>query len=203
MKITETGNSLEIGGKTFVVGGRVFSNQMSDYRHLFGKVREFQSGDESDNDPNQMYVVCDFDLPDSIDRVIDLEDRFSKLHGSPQKIGQISLDCVVMAADMLEPIAPKLPEQPAAAGNRMYALTYRSESENGVSFGCLGVSAGRSELLKQMLDFLEKQDVKMTAVEEAEDMYRFSFEGINKFLFLEIELDWVPAYTAAYEEAPG
>lgn len=185
-----------IDGKVFTIGGRVLSRQNNDYRHLFGTVKDFVSGEESSNEPKKTYIVCDFKAPEAIGRRENLEDRFSNLHGCKLKAEDIALDCVVMSAEMLEPIPEHMPlwehmnESP-------YVLTYQDEGENGIAFGSLGVSYDIGILLRAMLDSIGTYDLRLEKIEEADDLLCFSYEGKGKYRFVEFEISRAKFYPRA------
>lgn len=196
MEQSVNGVSRSIQGKTFTIGGRVFANQNSDYRHLFGTVTEFQSGEECGNDPDETYIVCDFEAPKAIGRRQDLEEHFSKLHGCEKTIDDINLGGVVMAADMLLPIADTMPPWEHMEQSP-YVLCYQDEGESGMTYGSLGVSNDLGLLLRCVLDTAQKDDLELTAVEEAEDLLCFSYEGKGKYRFVEFEISRAKVYPRA------
>lgn len=49
-------------------------------------------------------IYCDFEIPASEEMLRELEARFSDLYGETKTIDDISLDCVIMSPDMLEPL---------------------------------------------------------------------------------------------------
>lgn len=182
-----------IEGKTFHIGGQVFSNSRSDYRHLFGTVKAFLEGEECGNEPGKLYVSCDFEEPESIELREELAVRFSGLSGRTVDLCDIRLDAVVMAAEMLEPITTAATE-PEVSQADPYTLSYQRENEDGISFGCLAISNDRSVLIGRMLDDASRLGARLTDVEESPDRLYFSYEVPGRFSFIDYEMVRTPTY---------
>lgn len=90
--------------KVFTVGGRVMANDASEYAGLCGTVAEIRSGADRETENDTPDIYCDFEPPASEEMLRELEARFSDLYGETKTIDDISLDCVIMPPDMLEPL---------------------------------------------------------------------------------------------------
>lgn len=90
--------------KVFTVGGRVMANDASEYAGLCGTVAEIRSGADRETENDTPDIYCDFEPPASEEMLRELEARFSDLYGETKTIDDISLDCVIMSPDMLEPL---------------------------------------------------------------------------------------------------
>lgn len=199
MAIKKPEETMMLGDKRFTVGGRVFSNSLTEYRYLFGTVKAFVNGEECGKEPGASYILCDFDAPDSVDMIEDLEDRFSKKECGAMDLSDIKLTDIPMKAEALEPVEDQLHE-PNPQDCSPYTLTYQVEGENGISFGCLGISNNKGLLLRAMLNDAEEKEARLVEVEESEDRYYFSCEVPGRFLFLEYELTRVRDYTTDRKE---
>ena len=104
MILQENGARFCVAGKIFAVGGRVMANKESEYEGLFGTITEIRSGADRETENDTPDIYCDFEPPASEEMLRELEARFSGLYGEIKTIDDISLDCVIMSPDMLEPL---------------------------------------------------------------------------------------------------
>lgn len=102
MLITNSGDTIDINGKIFEVGGRVLSNKNSDYGGLYGAILEIRTGSDKETDNEGIDIYTCFDTPKSDDAIKLLEERFSHLYGEAKTIDDIALDLVIMTPDELE-----------------------------------------------------------------------------------------------------
>ena len=104
MILRENGTRFCADGKVFTIGGRISANGESEYEGLFGTITEIRSGADRETENDVPDIYCDFEIPDSEEMLRELEARFSGLYGETKTIDDISLDCVIMPPDMLEPL---------------------------------------------------------------------------------------------------
>ena len=104
MILRENGTRFCADGKVFTIGGRISANGESEYEGLFGTITEIRSGADRETENDVPDIYCDFEIPDSEEMLRELEARFSGLYGETKTIDDISLDCVIMSPDMLEPL---------------------------------------------------------------------------------------------------
>ena len=104
MILRENGTRFCADGKVFTIGGRISANGESEYEGLFGTITEIRSGADRETENDVPDIYCDFEIPDSEEMLRELEARFSGLYGETKTIDDISLDCVIMSLDMLEPL---------------------------------------------------------------------------------------------------
>ena len=104
MILRENGTRFCVDGKVFTIGGRISANGESEYEGLFGTVTEIRSGADRETENDVPDIYCDFEIPASEEMLRELEARFSDLYGETKTIDDISLDCVIMSPDMLEPL---------------------------------------------------------------------------------------------------
>ena len=104
MLLQENRTRFCVDEKVFTVGGRVMANDASEYAGLCGTVAEIRSGADRETENDTPDIYCDFEPPASEEMLRELEARFSDLYGETKTIDDISLDCVIMSPDMLEPL---------------------------------------------------------------------------------------------------
>ena len=104
MILRENGTRFCADGKVFTIGGRISANGESEYEGLFGTITEIRSGADRETENDTPDIYCDFETPASEEMLRELEARFSDLYGETKTIDDISLDCVIMSPDMLEPL---------------------------------------------------------------------------------------------------
>ena len=104
MILRENGTRFCADGKVFTIGGRISANSGSEYEGLFGTITEIRSGADRETENDVPDIYCDFEIPASEEMLRELEARFSDLYGGTKTIDDISLDCVIMSPDMLEPL---------------------------------------------------------------------------------------------------
>ena len=104
MILRENGTRFCAEGKVFTIGGRISANGESEYEGLFGTITEIRSGADRETENDVPDIYCDFEIPASEEMLRELEARFSGLYGEIKTIDDISLDCVIMSPDMLEPL---------------------------------------------------------------------------------------------------
>lgn len=104
MILREDGTRFYVEGKVLTIGGRISANGESEYEGLFGTVTEIRSGADRETENDVPDIYCDFETPVAEETLRELEERFSGLYGEAKTIDDISLDCVIMSPDMLEPL---------------------------------------------------------------------------------------------------
>ena len=104
MILRENGTRFCADGKVFTIGDRISANGESEYEGLFGTITEIRSGADRETENDVPDIYCDFEVPASEEMLRKLEARFSGLYGETKTIDDISLDCVIMSPDMLEPL---------------------------------------------------------------------------------------------------
>ena len=200
MILEKNGETFAEAGKTFRIGGMVWANDNSDYCDLFGFVKEIRSGSDKETENTGPDIYCDFLLPEQEYMVGELEKRFSELYRMPKHIDELPLGGVVMAPEMLEPVAEALPER---AGN-LFALEYTYDGESDSNYGMLAISEDKSVLMRAMFDdldeFMEDDDCKAVLlcvyIEEGRERYVFEPSNEEKSSFiLEYRIFEVPAYS--------
>lgn len=185
---------LNIDDKIFSIGGKVWANEASDYAGLIGRVTEIRTDDkETENEGPE--ICCSFNVPEHDAVVRKIEARFSELYQTPKRIEDLTLDNVIMAPKMLEPIAKTLPDNVEA----QYTLSlYR----DGIGVSCitvLGASTDFSVLLRMMLDDVESYDIPVafSYSDESEAGIHYVFETddmTTDHLYLDYIISVVPVY---------
>ena len=102
MIINRAGAQFTHEGVTYTIGDKIFSNDTSDFRGLFGYIKEIRTGDDRETDNDTPDIHCYFYPPFEPEAIAELESRFSALYRSPKKLEDIALDEVIMAPDMIQ-----------------------------------------------------------------------------------------------------
>ena len=102
MIINRIGAQFTYEGVTYTIGDKIFSNDTSDFRGLFGYIKEIRTGDDRETDNDTPDIHCYFYPPFEPETIAELESRFSALYRSPKKLEDIALDEVIMAPDMIQ-----------------------------------------------------------------------------------------------------
>lgn len=102
MIINRAGAQFVYEGITYTIGDKIFSNDTSDFRGLFGYIKEIRTGDDRETDNDTPDIHCYFYPPFEPEAIAELESRFSTLYRSPKKLEDIALDEVIMAPDMIQ-----------------------------------------------------------------------------------------------------
>lgn len=107
MIINQHGADFLYKGITYRVGDEVIANEQSEYAGLLGKILEIRDGEDKDTENETPDIYCSFQAPSLPEDKISLERRFSERCGKGITIGDMALDEVIMAPEML--ILPKRP----------------------------------------------------------------------------------------------
>ncbi|MBQ9721729.1 MAG: hypothetical protein IJV64_13705 [Oscillospiraceae bacterium] len=201
MIMDKKGETFTAEGKAFSVGGMVWANDESDYRGLLGYVAEIRDGCDKETDNEGVDIYCDFLTPTKPHLVREIESRFSKLYQMPKRIDELPLGGVIMASEMLEPIADVLPESEGA----MYALVYTYDGESDSTIGMVGISQDKAVLMRALFDDLDRFEedegykAVLSSTSRFDDRETFTFEpaDVEESSFtLEYIIFEVPAYGA-------
>ena len=173
MVVRNIGSTFQVDGKEFKIGGAVFANDESEYMGLYGTVTEIRTGNDRETENDTPDIYCEFLTPDSIAMVAELETRFSDLYGQNKQLEEISLDCVIMSPEMLEPIPARREE---SLGN-LLTLTCVEDQDDNIRGGTLAISNDLGVLLRKMADDLEEYDYPptLTRVEKTVNSYLFTY----------------------------
>lgn len=104
MIINRAGAQFVYEGITYTIGDKIFSNDTSDFRGLFGYIKEIRTGDDRETYNDTPDIHCYFYPPFEPEAIAELESRFSTLYRSPKRLEDIALDEVIMAPDMIQVI---------------------------------------------------------------------------------------------------
>ena len=173
MVIRKKGTVFCIDGKEFKIGGVVFANDESEYMGLYGTVTEIRTGEDRETENDTPDIYCEFMPPNSIAMAAELEARFSDLYRQDMQLEEISLDCVIMSPEMLEPVPAREPE---SIGN-LLTLTCIEDQDDNIRGGPLAISNEIGVLLRKMLDDLEEYDYPpiLARVEKTISGYLFTY----------------------------
>ena len=202
MILNKQGESFAVEGRTFLIGGMVWANDESDYRGLFGHITEIRDGADKDTENEGPDIYCDFMVPEQEYMVNEIEKRFSALYRTPKHKNELPLGGVIMAPDMLEPVA----DTPGSSEGKLYALAFTYDGECDSTIGMVAVSADKSVLMRAMFDdldtFLKKEKHKAvlssTFREEGRERYTFEPAAVEESSFtLDYIIFEVPIYGGA------
>ena len=202
MILNKQGESFAVEGRTFLIGGMVWANDESDYRGLFGRITEIRDGADKDTENEGPDIYCDFMVPEQEYMVNEIEKRFSALYRTPKHKNELPLGGVIMAPDMLEPVA----DTPGSSEGKLYALAFTYDGECDSTIGMVAVSADKSVLMRAMFDdldtFLKKEGYKAvlssTFREEGRERYTFEPAAVEESSFtLDYIIFEVPIYGGA------
>ena len=201
MLLNKQGEIFLAVGKRFTIGGEVLANGSSEYAGLLGTVHEIADGDDQATENRSADIFCDFDPPESPALAKELEQCFSALYQHKKTLAEISLDDVIMAADMLEPIA-----RACISVSSVYVLSSLRDGGCGTARQILGVSASKGALLRRMFDELETDAVKrvLSYVKEEAGVLTLVFEPLDPDAsdsYLDYELAQTPIVFDRYEVA--
>ena len=106
MIINRVGAQFTYEGVIYTIGDKIFSNDTSDFRGLFGYIKEIRTGDDRETDNDTPDFHCYFYPPVDPKGIAELESRFSRLYRYPKKLEDIALDEVIMSPEMIQVISP-------------------------------------------------------------------------------------------------
>ena len=90
---------------TYTVGSRVLANEASEYSGLFGRILQIRTDDDRETENDTPDIYCEFDPPCLSAARRALEQTFSELYGAPKRVEDLGLELVIMAPEMLTPLA--------------------------------------------------------------------------------------------------
>lgn len=104
MIINKIGAEFFYGNICYKIGAKIIGTEHSEYEGLFGSILEIRDGEDKDTENETPDIYCSFDVPALPYDIKELEKRFSELYQEEKTIGNIILDEVIMAPEMIEPI---------------------------------------------------------------------------------------------------
>ena len=107
---------------TYTVGSRVLANEASEYSGLFGRILEIRTDDDRETENDTPDIYCKFDPPCLSAARRALEQAFSELYGAPKRVEDLGLELVIMAPEMLTPLA--VPEQAYPQGTLYVVVSH-------------------------------------------------------------------------------
>ena len=110
---------------TYTVGSRVLANEASEYSGLFGRILEIRTDDDRETENDTPDIYCKFDPPCLSAARRALEQTFSELYGAPKRVGDLGLELVIMAPEMLTPFTNLMDAQ------RQFHDDLKNELESG------------------------------------------------------------------------
>ena len=102
MLMNRQGQSMETDGIKYCVGMEIHCNETSDYAGLCGRILELRDGDDRESEDEMVDIVCELYVPESEDKLKNIESAFSKLYGRAVTVDDIGLDYVIMSPSMID-----------------------------------------------------------------------------------------------------
>ena len=88
----------------YKVGDCIVCTNDSEYEGLIGYITEIRDGKDKDTENETPDIYCDLMPPLLPCDIAHLEKIFSDLYEQPKTLGEIVLDCVIMAPSMIKPV---------------------------------------------------------------------------------------------------
>lgn len=101
MILNKPGETFEYEGRKLMIGDQIVANGESEYDGLFGTITEIRDGEDKETENETPDLYCCFEEPATPYEIDVLEERFTNLCGTPKTIGEIALDLVIMAPEMV------------------------------------------------------------------------------------------------------
>ena len=111
MVFEREGSGLDINGTSHRVGMKVVATNESEYEGLCGVITEIRTGEDLETENEGPDIYCCFDPPDDKESILALEKVFSALYCCRKTLDEISLDLVIMAPEMIEPLVDQEDKQ--------------------------------------------------------------------------------------------
>ena len=177
------GKVLEYNGIKYVVGDGIIAAKGTPYEGLYGHITAICCDDadkETENETPDIY--CDFEHPVLREDIQKTEEAFSKESGIELSIGEIPLDEVVMAPDMIMPLA----ELERGRTFVVYAVISEWSDESNMGFSRRlftnyddAVTAFKVDLAKEQSSGMIRyfSDAKDFMKQEGKDYYECYLEG--------------------------
>lgn len=175
MIIKEYGTEFEYNGTTYVIGEPIIGTSESEYEGLFGTITEIRDGSDKDTENVTPDIYCEFEAPILPCDVIKLEKIFSDLYDEPKKLDDITLDSVIMAPDMIKPLAELEAE---AKAETVYVLKeeWAKDDDYGEKITVFTDKASaRIEMMKQLREKIS--DGYIAEMKEMEGFCEESYDG--------------------------
>ena len=104
MIINRYGADFEYNGIKYVIGESIIGTRESEYDGLIGTIFEIRDGEDKETENDTPDIYCSFEPPVHPYDIRQLEQRFSEQYQQPKKLKDITLDYVIMAPEMIEPL---------------------------------------------------------------------------------------------------
>lgn len=104
MIINRMGAEFEYEGVVYKIGEPIVGTPESEYEGLYGTITAIRDGEDKETGNETPDLYCSFDVPVLPCEVKKLEEVFSSLYGQPKTIDDITLDLVIMAPSMVQPL---------------------------------------------------------------------------------------------------
>lgn len=120
MILDRIGSAFYYDGKKYVIGEQIIGTDQSEYEGLFGVITEIRDGEDKETENETPDIYCSFKNPVLKSDIWKLEMVMSDLYDERKTLDDITLDMVIMAPDMIIPLAELEDNCPTA---EVYLLT--------------------------------------------------------------------------------
>lgn len=174
MIINKTGAVFKYEDTVYIIGEPVVGTNTSVYQGLFGIITEIRDGTDKETENDTPDIYCRFYPPVLASDRNQTEKFFSDLYGELKKIEDIALDCVIMAPEMILPLA----------ANKIQLTIFLLEEDWAVDNEC-----GHDILL--FTDFIDaKKELCERLSEELENGCILLWKGRDDFIVDETDLSY-------------
>ena len=183
MILSEPGESIQWGNKTFTVGERVYATNASEYHGLIGTIVAIHDGEEKDTENYCYDIYCNFEEPVLTSDKEELEKRFSALYQRPKKLENIDLEMVIMGPDMLFPMNVLDSEHRTVTVFHIYEDWAANDESGSAVIPTLDYEDAKRRLLRMLTEEMENgsiaahQDKTGFVVEQKKDYYCCWMDG--------------------------
>lgn len=102
MILKNVNDTVEYMGKSYYIGEDIVGTSESLYDGLFGNIIEIRTDADKETDNQAPDIYCEFYAPVFPEEVKRFENKVSLLYGKAKTLGDIALDRVVMAPEMIK-----------------------------------------------------------------------------------------------------
>lgn len=175
MIIKEYGTEFEYNGTTYVIGEPIIGTSESEYEGLLGIITEIRDGSDKDTENETPDLYCEFEAPVLPCDITALEKIFSDLYDEPKKLEDITLDSVIMAPDMVKPLA-ELERETKTETVYILKEEWAKDDDYGEKITVFTDKASaKIEMIKQLQE--EISDGYIAEMKEKDGFFEESYDG--------------------------
>lgn len=177
MIINKHGDTFLYNGVVYKIGDKVYSNGASYYRGLIGEICEIRNGVDKELEYEGPEFYCSFEPPISPYEIAELEQRFTALYQTQKTLENITLDMVIMKAEMLIPL-----KQLEGEKRKLELYIVHETWANNVDRGCSLYPFTEYEDAKaKMLQLISNEACNGGLIEQCSDKETFQTDASNDY----------------------